>query len=101
MEYIKFIRKPNIEMIAGIKVTKETELTYENENVKQELKDLVLYTEMTIKGEGYESTTNTKIYLEEGDVLLFEDEDRGYIKPVETFMTVAEAVEELSCIKEV
>lgn len=101
MEYIKFIRKPNIEMIAGIKVNKDTELTFENENVKQELKDLVLHTEMTIKGEGYESTTNTKIYLQEGDVLLFEDEDRGYIKPVETFMTVAEAVEELNCIKEV
>lgn len=101
MEYIKFIRKPNIEMIAGIKVNKDTELTFENENVKQELKDLVLHTEMTIKGEGYESTTNTKIYLQEGDVLLFEDEDRGYIKPVETFMTVAEAIEELSCIKEV
>lgn len=101
MEYIKFIKKPSVDMYAGLKVTKETELTFENENVKQELKDLVLYTEMTIKGEGYESTTSTKIYLEEGDVLLFEDEDRGYIKPIETFMTVAEAIEELNCIKEV
>lgn len=101
MEYIKFMKKPNIDMYAGIKVNKDTELTFENENVKQELKDLVLHTEMTIKGEGYESTTKTKIYLQEGDVLLFEDEDRGYIKPVETFMTVAEAIEELNCIKEV
>ena len=88
-------------MIAGIKVTKDTELTFENENVKQELKDLVLHTVMTIKGDGYESTQNTKIFLHDGDVLLFEDEDRGYIKPVETFMTVAEAIEELSFIKEV
>ena len=101
MEYIKFMKKPNIDMYAGIKVNKDTELTFENENVKQELKDLVLHTEMTIKGEGYESTQNTKVFLQEGDVLLFEDEDRGYIKPVETFMTVAEAIEELSCIKEV
>lgn len=101
MEYIKFIRKPNIEMIAGIKVSKDTELKFENDNVKQELKDLVLHTIMTIKGEGYESTQDTKIFLQEGDVLLFEDEDRGYIKPVETFMTVAEAIEELSFIKEV
>jgi hypothetical protein len=95
------MKKPNIDMYAGIKVNKDTELTFENENVKQELKDLVLHTEMTIKGEGYESTQNTKVFLQEGDVLLFEDEDRGYIKPVETFMTVAEAIEELSCIKEV
>lgn len=88
-------------MIAGIKVTKDTELTFENENVKQDLKDLVLHTVMTIKGDGFESTQNTKIFLQDGDVLLFEDNDRGYIKPVDSFVTVAEAIEELDCIKDI
>jgi hypothetical protein len=34
-------------------------------------------------------------------VLVFEEEGRGYIKPVEDFVTVAEAIEELGYIKEV
>jgi hypothetical protein len=99
MEYIKFIRKPDINMHAGIRVNKDTVLEYENENVKQELKDLVLHTVMTIKNEEYESTYNTTIKLKENDVLIFEEEDRGYIKPLETLMTVTEAIEELKCIE--
>lgn len=88
-------------MLPGIKVTKETELTFENDNVKQELKDLVLHTEMTITGKGYESKQDTKIFLKEGDVLLFESDSRGYIKPVESFMQVPEVIEELECIKDI
>ena len=101
MEFIKLIRQPSIDMVAGIKVYKDTELTYENEGVKQTIKDLVLHSEMTIKGETYESKYDTTIQLNEGDVLVFEDGGRGYIKPVETSMTVAEAIEELECVLEV
>lgn len=101
MKYTKFIKQPNIDMVAGIKVTKDTELTYENEGVKQSIKDLVLHSVMTIKGETYESTYDTTIHLNEGDVLVFEDGGRGYIKPVETFMTIAEAIEELECVRAV
>lgn len=95
-----FIRKPSIDMFPGIKVTKETELTYENENVKQTLKDLVFHSVTLVKGEGYESTYDTTIHLSEGDILVFEEEGRGYIKPVEAFVTVKEAIEELECIKD-
>jgi hypothetical protein len=97
----RFIRQPNISMVAGIRVTKDTEISYENEGVKQTIKDLVLHSVMTIKGETYESTYDTTIHLKEGDVLVFEEEGRGYIKPVETFMTIAEAIEELECVKAV
>ena len=100
MEFIKFIRKPSIDMLAGIKVTKETELEYANENVEQSLKDLVLHSVTKVKGENYESTYYTTIQLSEGDVLIFEDEGRGYVKPVEDFVTVAEAIEELKCIED-
>ena len=96
----KFIRKPSIDMLAGIRVTKETELEYKNENVKQTLKDLVFKSVTKVKGEGYESKYNTTIYLKEGDILIFEEEGRGYIKPVEEFVTVKEAIEELECIKD-
>lgn len=100
MQYLKLIRQPSIDMVPGIKVSKDTEITFEKEGVKQTIKDLVLKSEMTIKGESYESTYNTTIHLNEGDVLVFEPDGRGYIKPVERFMTVAEAIEELECVLE-
>lgn len=96
----KFIRKPSIDMLAGIRVTKDTTLNYENENVKQILRNLVFKSATTVKGEGYESTYNTTIYLNEGDILIFEEEGRGYVKPVEEFVTVKEAIEELKCIED-
>jgi hypothetical protein len=94
----RFIRKPSIDMYAGIKVDKDTTLEYKNDNVEQTLKDLVFHSITKVKGENYESTYDTTIHLKEGDVLVFEEEGRGYIKPVDDFVTVAEAVEELNCI---
>lgn len=96
----KFIYRPSIDMLAGIKVTKETTLEYENENVKQTLKDLVFDSTTTVKGENFTSEYHTVITLNEGDILIFEEEGRGYIKPVENFVTVEEAIKELECIKE-
>lgn len=97
---IKLIRKPNIDMQVGIKVYKDTELTYESDYVKQEIKDLVLHSITTVKGDGFKSTYDTQIELKEGDVLVFEEDSRGYIKPVEEFMTITEAIEELNNIKD-
>lgn len=95
-----FIRRPSIDRYVGIKVTKDTVLEFENENVKQSLKDLVLRTCAWVKGENYESVSETKIFLEEGNVLIFEEKGRGYIMPVEPFVSIAEAIEELECIKD-
>lgn len=95
-----FIQKPSIDLYPGIRVDKDTVLEYESENVKQTLKDLVFHSVTTVKGENYESQYDTTIYLTEGDILIFEEEGRGYIKPVQGFMTIAEAVDELSNIKD-
>lgn len=97
----KFIRRPSIDMYAGIKVGKDTVLEYKNENVEQTLKDLTFHSITKVRGDGYESTYDTTIQLNEGDVLLLEEEGRGYIKPVDSFVTVAEAVEELNCIVDI
>lgn len=94
-----FIRKPSIDFYPGVRVDKDTVLEYKNENVEQKLENLVLHTVMRIKGEGYESTNHTTIYLKEGDVLVYEEEGRGYIKPVEDFVTIEEAIETLTNIK--
>ena len=96
----RFIRKPSIDMLAGIKVDKDTVLEYKNENVDQTLKDLVFHSITKVKGENFESTYDTTIQLAEGDILIFEEEGRGYIKPVEEFVTVKEAIEEFKCISD-
>lgn len=96
----KFMRKPSIDMYGGIKVTKDTTLEYKNENVEQSLKDLVFKSVTTVKGDNYTSIYDTTINLQEGDILVFEEEGRGYIKPVEEFVTVKEAIEELENIKD-
>jgi hypothetical protein len=41
----------------------------------------------------------TTIHLKEGDILVFEEAGRGYIKPVEDFVTIEEAIDDLSNIK--
>lgn len=96
----KFIRKPSVDMYAGVRVDKDTTLEYKNDNVEQTLKELVFHSVTKVKGENYESIYDTTINLKEGDVLVFEEEGRGYIKPVEEFMTVAEAIDELKCIED-
>ena len=96
----RFIRKPSIDMYAGIKVNKDTKLEYENENVTQHLTNLVFHSVTKVKGEGFESTYDTTIYLQEGDILVFEEEGRGYIKPVEEFVTIGEAIEDFENIKD-
>lgn len=100
MELQRFIKKPSIDMYGGIKVTKGTTFEYKNENVHQTLKDLVFHSVTKVKGENFESTYDTTIHLEDGDILVFEEEGRGYIKPVEEFVTVKEAIAELENIKD-
>lgn len=97
---MNFIKRPSIDLYPGIRVTKETELEYKNEHVKQTVKDLVLRSVTKINGEGFKSKYDTTIELEEGDILIFEDEGRGYIKPVEGFVTIEEAIADLENIKD-
>ena len=94
-----FIKKPSIDLYPGVKVDKDTVLEYKNENVEQTLKDLVFHSVTKVKGENFESVYDTTIQLKEGDVLVFEAEGRGYIKPVEDFVTIEEAIEDLTNIK--
>ena len=95
-----FIQKPSIDLYPGIRVTKDTVLEYKNENVVQTVKNLVLHSVTKIKGDGFKSKYDTTIKLKEGDILIFESEGRGYIKPVEAFVTIEEAITELEHIKD-
>lgn len=95
----KFIIKEDITFYPGITVTKETNIEYKNEKVKQTIKDLELHSIIKEKTEKYKSKSDLTIYLEEGEKLLFDDE-RGYYLPALPLTTVKEQLEELECVKE-
>ena len=95
---MNYIRKPSIDLYPGIRVDKNTNFEYVNENVHQTVENLVFHSVTKVKGDGYESTYDTTVQLQEGDILLFEESGRGYIKPVEGFVEVREAIEELTNI---
>ena len=96
----KFIAKPSIDLYPGIRVDKETVLEYNNDHVVQTLKDLEFRSVTKVKGEDFESVYDTIIHLKEGDVLIFEEDKRGYIKPVEQFVSIEEAINDLANIKD-
>ena len=95
-----FIRRPSIDLMPGVRVTKDTALEFKNENVTQTIRDMMLHSVTKVEGENYESTYDTLIRLEEGDILLFEEDGRGYIKPVESFVSIEEAIDDLVNIKD-
>ena len=95
-----FIRRPSIDQYPGVRVDKDTVLEYKTETVSQTVEDLTLTSVVIRKGDNFESVLRTVIQLQEGDILIFEDEGRGYIKPVEGFVTAQEAIEDLSVLKE-
>lgn len=94
-----FIMKPSIELYPGIRVTKDTALEYKNDRVEQKLEGLEFHSVTHVAGDGFESVYDTTIHLEEGDILIFDDGGRGYIKPVEPIMSIREAIEELENIE--
>lgn len=95
-----FIRKPSIDLYPGIKVTKDTSLEYKTENVEQKVENLVFHSVSKVKGDNFEGTYDTTIQLQDGDILIFEEEGRGYIKPVEPFVTIDEAIADLTNIRD-
>lgn len=95
-----FIMKPSVNLYSGVRVTKDTVLEYKNEKVEQKVENLVLHSIIHATGENYESVYDTKIQLNEGDILIYEDEGRGYILPVEQFCTIDEAIDDLVHIKD-
>ncbi len=95
-----FVERPCIDLYPGVRVTKDTVLEYKRDNLEQRVEGLVLHSVLKIKGEGYESVQDTRVFLNEGDILIYEENGRGYIKPVQGIVTVGEAIADLEAIRE-
>ena len=88
------------EVYYGVEIKKNTKLEFENEFVKQKLENLILYTTQEVKNDDFKSSIQTELYLKEGDLLLLEEEYRGYFKPAEVkFGSIQEAKKELKFIE--
>ena len=102
MKHELFVEQPNIDLMVGIKVTKETEFTYNNDKVEQELKNFVLETILVDEGtngiNSYTSKSCIRINLNEGDILLF-DESRGYYMPPYPVESIDDAISDIESLK--
>ena len=97
-----YIKNPDVTIYKGIKVDEDTTLKYETEdgNLIQELKNLE-FTQITKTfNEKYDQEIKTVIHLKPNMIILFEDKERGYVVPVERFVTIGEAIEDLNYIKD-
>ena len=98
----RFLIKPDIDIFEGIIVKKDTNITYKNERVQQEIKDLKLKSKIKTKDSNginnYESKTDLTIYLNDNDILLF-DENRGYYLPATPMQTIKDVVEDMEALK--
>ena len=94
----KFIFKPDITLYSGVQVNKDTKLEYKNENVVQSLENLVLEMTTYTKENNYEIRSNLTFHLNEGDILLF-DEEVGYQVPRVPMTTLKNALEDIDAIQ--
>lgn len=95
----KFIFKPNITLYEGVLVTKDTKLEYKNDNVDQKLEDLELKMTTYTKENNYEVTSNLVFHLNEGDILLF-DEEVGYQVPRVPMTTLQDALTDIEALQD-
>lgn len=96
----KFVLKPVIDVYPGMTVRKDTVLEYAGQNIIQKLENLELNTVMQVQGQGYDATYEITVHLQEGDVLIFQDEKQGWIKPTVEMVSPAEAAEDLRIVAE-
>lgn len=104
MKHELFVEQPVLDLKEGIKVTGETELLYKNHKVEQVLKNLVLETILDDAGTNgintYKSKSYLSIQLNEGDILLF-DENRGYYMPPYPVCSIDDAISDMQALQDI
>lgn len=97
-----FVEQPNIDLKVGVRATKDTVFVYNNSKVEQSLKDLVLETILTDEGTNginiYKTKSYIQINLNEGDILLF-DEERGYYMSPYPMASIEDAINDVESLR--
>lgn len=100
MKSNNYVLKPELMPYKGIVITKDTELKFKNDKVEQEIKDLKLKSVYVYENAKYTNTSILELNLEEGEILLLEEENRGYFLPQDIgICTINEAIEDLKTLK--
>ena len=95
-----YVVLPETKCWYGVKIDKDTKLEFENEFVKQKIENLTIISTTIQKTEEFESEVHLKVFLKEGDILLLEEEARGYFLPRNTKIgTIEDAYKELDFLK--
>lgn len=90
-----YVLRPDLTPYEGQIVDKKSHFEFKGENVEQNLKDLKLTTIKKVKGDRWETESKMVLNLNEGDVLLFENEERGWFLPAEPIGTIETAIKDL------
>lgn len=96
---MNFVKAPSIDLYPGVVVDGGTCLEYNSETVIQRIENLTMQTTYKTSGKDFETIVDAVVKLAVGDVLIFENGGRGYIKPVEKFVTVEDAIADLEALK--
>lgn len=89
-----YVLRPDLTPYEGIIVDKDSKLKFKNDKVEQELNDLELTIKQKDKTDKYEVESTMIVHLEEGEILLFEKESRGYFLPVQPIGSIKEAIDD-------
>lgn len=76
-----FVEIQPVKPYYGLRITKDTKIKFNNQFVKQKIEDLKLYTTRIVKTPEFISKTIIEINLNEGDIVLLEEENRGFFLP--------------------
>lgn len=96
-----YVPIPRPDVYYGIRVNQDTKIEFKNDFITQKIENLILYTEQKIEKDEFKAYTKTELKLQENDLLLLEEENRGYFKPKDIkFGSIDEALEEMNFIKE-
>lgn len=96
-----YVLKPDLRPYKGLKVTKDTKLEFKNDKVDQKVENLKLTSKYIFENEKFKSTNLLELNLEEGEVLLLEEENRGYFLPQDVFSTIEEAIADYESLKDI
>lgn len=104
MNHELFVEQPVLDLKEGIKVTEGTELLFKNDKVEQVIKNLAFETILNDAGSNgintYKSKSYISINLNEGDILLF-DENRGYYMPTYPVVSIDDAISDITSLADI